>query len=188
MTNASSRVFVTEQGAELYGLMAEFKGPAETYHAAETIRDAGYRHWDVYSPFPIHGIDEAMGIKRTILPVLVACCGFTGAGLGFLMQWYMNNDYNMVVQGKPFLAWEPWIPITFEIGILFSAFAALLGMLALNALPRWHHPLMCKERFLKVSDDRFVIAIEARDSKFDPEKTRELLRHAGATSIELVED
>lgn len=188
MGNSASRVYVTEQGREIYGLLAEFATPADTYQAAEKVRDAGYSDWDVYSPFPIHGIDEAMGIRRTVLPVVVALIGFSGAGLGYLMQWYMNNDYNMVVQGKPYLAWEPWIPIVFELGILFSAFTALLGMLAFNKLPRWHHPLMCKESFLRTSDDRFMIAIEAKDSEFDPEKTRSLLQGAGARKIELVEE
>ena len=133
--------------------------------------------------------DEAMGVKRTRLPLLVACIGFTGAGLGFLMQWWMTAvDYPLVVQGKPYGAWESFVPITFELGILFSAFASLIGMLALNGLPRWHHPLMKKERFLAVSDDRFVVCIEAGDEKFDPDKTRRLLESVGGTNIDLVED
>src|SRR6185295_12949008 len=122
-----------------------------------------------------HGMEEAMGVKRTILPVLVACIGFSGSGLGFLMQWWMNTDYKMVVQGKPYTAWEPFIPITFELGILFAAFGSLIGMLALNGLPRWHHPLFKQERFLRSSDDTFFICIEAKDPKFDPERTKGLL-------------
>lgn len=104
------------------------------------------------------------------------------------MQWWMNTDYTMVVQGKPYTSWEPFVPITFELGILLTAFATIIGMLALNGLPRLNHPLMKKERFLGVSDDKFVVCIEAADPKFDPERTKKLLSDAGATAIELVEE
>jgi hypothetical protein len=192
---AAARVFVTEDNKEIYGVMAEFATPAALYHACESVRDAGYQHWDSYTPFPIHNMEEAMGIKRTILPVLVAAMAFTGVGLSYLMQWWMSSvDYPLMKQGKPsgsFIGdggWQAFVPILFELGVLLAAFTSIIGMLALNGLPRWHHPLFAKERFLKVSDDRFVIAVEARDLKFDPERTRELLRNAGATSIELVEE
>src|SRR5678815_620485 len=180
--------YVTEAGHEVYGVLAEFHTPAEVYTAAEKVRDAGFSQWDVYAPFPIHGIEEAMGMPRTILPVLVATGAFTGAGLAYLMQWWMNLNYPIVVQGKPPTAWEPFTPIVFELGVLFAAFTALLGMLALNGLPRFHHPLFAKDRFLRVSQDRFCIAIEAADAKFDPQSTRRLLEGAGARHIELVEE
>lgn len=186
---AASRVFVTESGQRLYGMMAEFATPADLYHAAEKVRDAGYEKWDTYSPFPIHGMEEAMGVRRTILPVLVFCGGMTGAGLGYLMQWWISAvDYQMMTQGKPFHTWQAFVPITFELGVLLSAFTTLIGMLALNGLPRWNHPLLKKERFLASSDDKFFIAIEVEDKNFDPERTRRLLEGAGATSIELVEE
>lgn len=182
-------LYVTETGEPIHGILAEFATPADLYHAAEKIRDAGYRRWDTYSPFPVHGMEEAMGFDRTILPLIVAVGGFTGAGLGFLMQWWMSAvDYQLVTQGKPFASWQAFVPITFECGILFSAFAALIGMLALNGLPRWNHPLMKKERFLSSSDDKFFVCIEAADGNFHPERTRQLLEKAGATSIELVEE
>jgi hypothetical protein len=186
---ASSKVFVTESGEKLHAIMAEFATPADLYHAAEKVRDAGYTKWDTFSPFPVHGMEEAMGISRTKLPMMVACVGLTGAGLGMLMQWWMSSvDYQMLTQGKPFFSWQAYVPITFELGILFSAFTALIGMLALNGLPRWHHPLFTKERFLSSSDDKFFIAIEATDRSFDPDKARTLLEQAGASSIELVEE
>jgi len=182
-------IYVTETGERLYGIMAEFANPGALYHAAERVRDNGYRNWDTYSPFPVHGMEEAMGVKRTFLPVLVAVGGLTGAGLGFTMQaWMAGKDYQMMTQGKPFLSWQAFIPITFECGILFAAFTAIIGMLALNGLPRWHHPLMKKERFLSASDDKFFVCIESSDRNFHPQKTRELLEKAGATSIELVEE
>lgn len=185
----SNRVYVTESGSEVHGIMAEFADPASLYHACERVRDAGYSKWDSYSPFPIHGMEDAMGVKRTKLPLIVAACGFSGAGLGFLFQWWVaTNGYALVTQGKPYNSWQAFIPVTFELGILFSAFASLIGMLALNGLPRWHHPLFAKERFLKSSDDKFFICVEAKDPKFDPERTRAILRDAGAAHIELVEE
>lgn len=181
--------FVTPSGARVHGVLAEFDTPAAVYHAAEMVRDAGYKTWDVHAPFPIHGIDRAMGIPRNIIPVLVATGGLSGAGLGFLMQYWMTAiDYRMVVQGKPYGAWEPFTPITFELGVLFAAFTALIGMLMLNGLPRWNHPLFKKDRFLRSSDDKFFVVIESSDAKFDPKATRELLSKAGATHVEIVED
>lgn len=185
----NGRLYVTEAGEPIHGIMAEFATPADIYHASEKVRDAGYARWDAYSPFPIHGMEDAMGIKRTKLPLMVFCGGMTGASLGMLMQWWISSvAYPMVTQGKPFFSWQAYVPITFEVGVLLSAFTALIGMLALNALPRWNHPLMKKERFLSVSDDKFFVCIEAADGKFDPDRTRKLLEDAGATSIELVEE
>jgi|SRR5688572_18979466 len=184
-----TRIYKTETGERVYGVMAEFGSPAELYHAAEKVREAGYRRWDVYSPFAIHGMDEAMGNPTTRLPLLVGVLGLTGAGLGYLMQWWISAQaYPLVVQGKPPGAWEQFVPITFECGVIFTAFSALLGMLAFNRLPMWYHPLMKKQRFLRASDDKFFIAIEARDEKFDPAGTRTLLQKAGAVAIELVEE
>ncbi|QOI99549.1 MAG: DUF3341 domain-containing protein [Phycisphaeraceae bacterium] len=191
--NAPAR-FVTEKGQPLYGITAEFATPAAVYHAAETIRDAGYRAWDVYAPFPIHGIDEAMGIKRTKLPLIVGAAAAVGVLLGYLLQWWGSNvGYQTVVQGKPFGSvteggWESFVPITFEVGVLLGSFATLIGMLALNGLPRHHHPLMKKDRFLRTSDDLFMICIESKDEKFDPDRVKELLKSAGGTNLDLVED
>jgi len=183
------RIFQTESGKPIYGVMAEFKDPADCYHAAEKVRDAGFADWDVYSPFPIHGIDEAMGIKETKLPLLVGAVGLSGAAIGFGFQyWVATWGYSTVVQGKPYGAWQAFVPVTFEIAVLFTAFSTFVGMMIFNGLPRWHHPLLCKERFLKVSDDRFIIAIEATDPKFDPPQVRALFQSAGATAVELVED
>lgn len=195
MAAAVGKVYVTEAGETIHGILAQFADPAAIYHAAEKVRDAGYSKWDTHSPFPIHGMEEAMGIRRTRLPALVAIGGFTGSTLAYLMQWWMSTvDYQMMKQGKPtgsFFGeggWQAFVPIMFELGILFAAFTSLIGMLALNGLPRWHHPLFKKERFLASSDDSFFICIEANDPKFDPDRTRALLEQAGATSIELVEE
>lgn len=189
MAAASTTLYVTEAGEPIHGIMAEFTTPAAVFHAAEMVRDAGYRRWDVHSPFPIHDIEEAMGFPRTRLPMIVAFGGLAGAGLGFLLQaWVATEGYKTVVQGKPFLSWQAFVPITFEIGVLCAAFTALFAMLMMNGLPRWHHPLLKKERFLSSSDERFFIAIEASDPAFDPDRTRALLERSGARSIELVEE
>ncbi len=185
----SGRVFVTKDNQEIHGLLAEFHSAADAYHAAEKVRDAGYKKWDVHSPFPIHGMEEAMGIKRTILPLVVGGAAITGVSFSLFMQWYITAfDYQMLVQGKNWNSWEPWVPVLFELGVLFSAFAALFGMLILNGLPRWHHPLMKKERFLKSSDDKFILAIEAADPKFDQNRTWDMVKQLGAKHVEWVEE
>ncbi len=177
------------QAAPVYGVTAVFATPADVYYAAEQVRDAGYTKWDVYSPFPIHGIEEAMGMPRTKLPLLVGLGAATGVGLGYLLQyWVTHVAYQMVVQGKPTQAWEGFIPITFEIGVLLASFTTLIGMLALNGLPRHHHPLFAKDRFLKVSDDTFMICIEADDPKFDRARAEQLLRAAGGRDVDVVTD
>lgn len=181
--------FRTPKGGVVHGVMAEFPSSAAVYHAAEQVRDAGFKKWDVFAPFPIHGIDEAMGMKRTRLPLIVAGGAIAGVTLALLMQYWMSAvDYPLIVQGKPYGAWEPFVPITFELGVLFSAFAALIGMLALNGLPRWNHPLLKNERFLRTSDDAFAIVIEAGDSKFQGADTVAMLEGLGATHVELVEE
>ena len=181
--------FVTESGKAVHGVMAEFEDVSTAYHAAESVRDAGYSNWDLHAPFPIHGIEEAMGQRRTKLPFIIGAGALTGVTGALLLQyWTTAFDYPLVVQGKPVNAWEPFVMVTFEIGVLFSAFCALIGMLAINGLPRWHHPLFSKERFLRATDDRFFIVVEATDPKFDPKATRDLLRRIGAATVELVED
>lgn len=181
--------FVSVSGAAVHGVMAEFATPADVTHAAERIRDAGYTKWDVHTPFPVHGLDEAMGVKRTILPVLVAAGAFTGVGCSALMQYFMNYwDYFLVVHGKSDNAWEPFVPVLFELGVLFAAFTTIIGMFAMNGLPRWNHPLLGSERFLRASDDRFIVCIESSDPKFDPARARELLERLGGAHVELVED
>jgi hypothetical protein len=152
------------------------------------VRDAGFTKWDVHSPFPIHGIEDAMGFGKTKLPVIVACGAFTGTFLAWLMQYWMSAvDYPLVVQGKPPGAWEAFVPIIFEISVLLAAFTTLFTMLAMNGLPRFYHPLFKKDRFLCMSQDTFGIAIDAADPRFDPASVRALLADAGAKHIELVE-
>ncbi len=174
---------------KIYGLLAEFENPAALYHACEKVRDAGYAAWDAYSPFPVHGLEKAMGLERSVVPWIVAVMGFTGAGLGFLMQWWMSAvDYPLIISAKPYNSYPAFVPVTFELGILLGSFGAVFGMLGLNRLPQLYHSLFNAERFSKVTDDGFFIAIEARDPNYDPVRTRKLLEEAGAVAVEEVED
>lgn len=178
----------TPPGPPIWGVMAEFPDVTSIYHAAHKVRDAGYANWDVYSPVPIHGMPEAMGVGQSRITFIIAMGAIVGVGGAILLQfWASAYEYQTLVGGKPYAAWEPFMPIIFEMGVLFSAFGAVFGMLALNKLPMLYHPLQTKERFLRVSDDRFVLAIEADDPNFDIDRTGQLLRGLGATSIEVVE-
>jgi mono/diheme cytochrome c family protein len=170
---------------ELFGLLAEFDTPGALIAAAEKVRDAGYTKWDSYSPFPVHGIDQAMGIRRTILPLLVFLAGLGGLGGGLLLQWWANSwEWPWIVSGKPFFSLPANIPITFEGTVLLSVFAAFFGMWGLNKLPQHWHPFFKKDRFRRVTDDRFFIGIEAADKVFQRGKAQALLEEAGALSVE----
>jgi len=181
--------FVTESGKPVYGIVAEFDETPKVFKAAQVVRDAGYSKWDVHSPFPIHDMEEAMGIKSTKLPLMAGGAAITGVLIAAALQWGTSAMlFPTVVQGKPFEAWQPFVPIMFELGVLLTAFMCIFGMLALNGLPRWHHPLFTSERFLRVSNDRFFIVIEATDPSFDPSKIKQMLQDAGGEHITLVED
>jgi mono/diheme cytochrome c family protein len=171
----------------LYGVLAEYDTPGELVEAARKVRDAGYTEFDCYSPFPVHGIDEAMGIKRTILPVLIFCGGCAGTIGGLLLQWW-TNAYNWPwnISGKPTWSIPANIPIAFETTILLAVFTSFFGMWILNKLPQVWHPFFRSERFNHVTDDAFLLGIEARDRRFDAEGTPRLLQDAGAIGLENV--
>src|SRR5205085_10456977 len=125
-----------------YGILAEYASPADLYQACERVRDEGFSKWDALTRFPVHGLDQAMGLRRSRLPWIVLVLGLTGAALGFLLQaWVHTSAYPLVISGKPFLSWPAFIPITFEVAVLFAAFGAVFGMFGLNQLPMHHHPL-----------------------------------------------
>jgi hypothetical protein len=172
-----------------YGLMAEFDTPGEAMHAAESIRDAGYRRWDVFTPYPVHGMDKAMGLGNSRVGWFAFFGGLTGYTLGMLMIWFMNaKDYPIVVGGKPLFSPMYSFPVCYELTILLGSFGSLFGMLFLNRLPRLYHPLFSSERFKRVTHDKFFVVIEASDPKFNDQETRKLLETAGSTHIEEVRD
>ncbi|MBA3464587.1 MAG: DUF3341 domain-containing protein [Deltaproteobacteria bacterium] len=169
----------------LYGVLAEYDTPGELMDAARKVRDAGYTEFDCYSPFPVHGMDEAMGIKRTILPLIVFGGGVTGLLGGIFLQWWMNAyDWPWNIAGKPTWSIPANVPIAFEATILFSVFAAFFGMWILNKLPQVWHPFFRSDRFARVTDDAFILGIEAKDRRFDHAATTKLLTDAGAIAIE----
>jgi hypothetical protein len=175
----------THGDGELYGVLAEYDTPGELVEASRKVRDAGFTDFDCYSPFPVHGIDAAMGIKRTILPLVIFGGGFTGALGGLLLQWYANaHAWTWNISGKPTWSIPANIPVAYECAILLAALTTFLGMWAFNKLPQVWHPLFRKDRFARVTDDGFFIGIDARDRRFDLEKTTKLLQDAGAIAVE----
>jgi hypothetical protein len=173
----------------LVGLLAEFPDVDSILDAAAKVRAAGYKVWDVHSPFPIHGIDAVIGIRPTILPWLVLGGGLTGLCTGLGLQWFCNAyDYPYLVSAKPFFSLPACIPIIFECTVLFSALTAVFGMLALNRLPLLYNPLFKSRRFRRVTNDKFFIWIASVDAKFNEKTTAEFLTSLGAAAVELIED
>jgi hypothetical protein len=172
---------------EVYGALARFPTTRALYRACEQVRDAGYTRWDAHTPFPVHGLERAMGLPSSKLPYIVLATGLGGAALGFLLQtWVHTSAYPLVISGKPLLAWPAFIPVTFELGVLGAALGAVIGMLALNKLPMYYHPLFRSRAFERVTDDGFFISIEAWDPRFDLDKTVALLRASGAEEVEII--
>lgn len=181
---ASMGVYESEP---VYGLLAEFADPAALLHAAEKTREAGYRHFDVHSPFPIHGMDKAMGLGNSLVGFFTLGGGITGFALAYWLQWWTGAvAYPLNISGKPFFAIEPSIPVIFELTVLFSAFGAVAGMFALNGLPRPHNPLFYSRNFARATDDAFFLHIAASDKRFDLEETRRFLTDIGGRNIELL--
>ncbi|MDD9944400.1 MAG: DUF3341 domain-containing protein [Myxococcales bacterium] len=168
--------------------LAEFNTVEEVKHAAEGVRDRGYKNWDVHTPYPVHGMDAAMGLEDSRLGWIVLACGLSGVSLAVLMiQWMNGIDYPLIIGGKPPDAIPSMVPIMFELTVLLSAFGAVLGMLGLNQIPRHHHPVFYSERFDACSDNKFFISIEVEDPKWDVEKTPRFLETLGASHVEVVE-
>jgi hypothetical protein len=175
--------------AKPYGMLAEFENTSSVLHAAEKVRDAGFRKWDVFTPFPIHGMDRAMGLKNSMVGWFGFLGGVTGYTTGMLMIWWMNAiSYPILVGGKPMFSPYGAFPPSYELTILFTAFGAIGGMLFLNRLPRLHHPLLKHIRFARATHDRFFIVIETADPRYSETETRKLLEAAGSKRIDLVEE
>ena len=175
--------------SKIHGIMAEYTTPADAMHAAEKVRDAGFRKWDVFTPFPVHGMDKAMGLKNSRVGWFSFIGGVTGYTTGMLMIWWMNAvDYKVLIGGKPMFSPFGAFPPCYELTILLGAFGAIGGMMFLNKLPRLHHPLLKNKRFALATHDRYFVVIETADPKFNEVETRKLLEAAGSKRIELVEE
>ncbi len=173
---------------KLIGITCLFRDPNAVIHAAEKLRDKGYRRFDFHTPYPVHGLDEAMGVKRTILPWISLLGGIAGLAIATHMMWWTGAvDYRLIVGGKPYFAFEPSIPIMFELTVLLCATATTVGMFALNKLPKWHNKWQDSPHFLLSTDDAFVLTIDATDQYFHRERTAELLEAVGAQEIRIVE-
>ena len=172
-----------------YGLVAAFDTTADLYHACEKVRDAGYSRWDALTPFPVHGLDAAMGMPRSKVPRFSLAGGLTGffTGMGFI-AWLGLSEYPLVVGGKPLFSPMFAFPVSYELTILFTAFATIGGMFFLNRLPMHYHPVMKAPQFVRAMDDRFYIVIEANDPKYNPAQTRALLEQAGGKDIAAIDE
>jgi hypothetical protein len=174
--------------AQPYGLIATFETPAGVYRAAEQVRDAGYKNWDVIAPCPIHGMDRAMGLKRSIVPRISLAGGITGFITGMTMIWWTGAyDYPLAVGGKPMFSPMFAFPVSYELTILFTAFATIIGMFVVNGLPMHYHPVLKYDKIRRGMDDLFFIVIEARDPRFNAANTGALLQKAGGKDIKELE-
>jgi len=173
------------RGRVAYGLVAEFASPEDVVAAARLAKEAGYRRMDAYTPFPVEGLSEALGHRDKLVPMIMLAGGLAGGigGFGFL-TWTTTVDYTLNIGGRPLLAWPSFIPITFELTVLLSALAGIVGMFALNGLPEPYHPLFEAKNFDRASSDRFFLAIEARDPHYDSAETRAFLENLDPLGVE----
>jgi hypothetical protein len=173
----------------VFGIVAEYHSPHDLLEAVKAVRAAGFTRIDTHTPFPIHGMDRAMGLSPTKLPWFVLCGGLTGTASAVALQWWMNAfDYPFRIGGKPFFSYQAYVPIGFELTVLLSAFTTVLTLLALCMLPRPYHPLFTHPRFGRFSDDGFFLSIEAGDPNWDEAKARAVLEKAGGHEIAIVRD
>jgi Protein of unknown function (DUF3341) len=171
-----------------WGVLAQYENPADVFHACETVRDAGYSQWDACTPFPVHGLDKAMGLKPSVLPWAVLIIGISGSAFMLWFEsWTSGNLYPFIVGGKPLFSVPAFVPVWYEMTVLSSCLTAFFGNWIINGLPRPHHPAFASKAFERVTDDKFFIMVESTDPKFDLEKTKALLADAGATLVEELE-
>jgi len=178
-----------QQRAQLFGVMAEFDTAHQLLRAAEQVRDAGYKHMDAYAPFPVEGLSEALGLGRNNVPLATLLGGLCGGLGGFGFEYWVNViSYPMNVAGRPLNSWPAFIPVTFELTVLGAALSAVFGMIAMNGLPRPHHPVFNVQRFARATSDKFFICIEATDPKFHLAETAKFLQALNPQHVTEVQD
>jgi hypothetical protein len=178
---------MAEANGKIFGMIAEFESATALLEAARKVRSEGYTKFDCHSPFPIHGMDKAMGLGRSPLGFIVGIAAFAGLGFMTWLTWYASAvDYPLVISGKPYFSYQAYVPVVFAMSILFAALSATLGMFHLNKLPMLFHPLFNSDHFKKVTDDGFFVSIESRDKKFDEQQTRSFLESIGGSNVEVI--
>jgi hypothetical protein len=180
---------VIQHRSHIYGVIGEFESPEQLVRAAAKIREEGYRYYECYTPFPLEGLPEAMGMRRNMVPLITLIGGLVGGLGGFGFQYWVNViSYPLNIAGRPLNSWPAFIPVTFELTILCASLSAVFGMLALNGLPQPHHPIFNAPRFSHASSDRFFVCIQARDKKFHLEATARFLQGLSAHHVSEVQD
>jgi Protein of unknown function (DUF3341) len=180
---------MSERRSQLFGVMGEFSTPEDLLAATKKAREAGYKHVEAYTPFPVEGLSEAVGFKWTAVPLLTLMGGVGGGLTGFGLQyWVAAITYPINIGGRPLNSWPAFIPVTFELTVLGASIFAVFGMLALNKLPQPYHPVFNVERFSHASTDKFFLCIEARDPKFDLAETSRFLQGLHAQHVNEVKD
>jgi len=171
-----------------YGMIAEFDSSGALLSAAEKMRDAGYTTFDCHSPFPIHGMDAAMGLKRSKVGYVAGISGLSGGIFALWLQWWTSAvDYPLVISGKPYFSYVAFVPVVFGMSVLFAALGAVIAMLVTNRLPQLFHGWFYSARFCTFSNDSFFVTVEAHDKQYDPQKTKAFLESIGGRHIEVVE-
>jgi hypothetical protein len=171
-----------------YGIVAEFESANAVLDAARAVREAGYRALDAYTPFPVEGLAEAIGFSKTRVPLVTLISGLVGGVSGYFMMWYSSVvSYPLNVGGRPLHSWPSFIPVTFELTVLFAALGTAIGMLLLNGLPRPHHPIFNTPHYAGRSGSHFYLCVKESDPLYEPKRTRELLRNLGARNVWEVE-
>lgn len=169
--------------------MAEFDAPEKILAAAERARDAGYRNMDAFTPFPMEELTQALGVEQSRLSLFVLCCGIAGGLTGFFLPYIASViDYPLNIGGRPLNSWPHWIPITFELTVLFAAIGAVVGMIFRNGLPRPVHPVFNIDRFERATQDRFFLCIESTDPKFNRDQTERFMKSLNPLHLTTVDD
>ena len=172
---------------QVYGILARFDNPEKLLSAAQKVRESGFKKFDCHTPYPMHGLDDAMGLKRSILGYIVGVGALGGAALGLLLQWFASTySYPIVISGKPYFSWQAYMIITFVTMVLGGALSSLLGMFHLNRMPAFNHPLFNSEIFQRATDDGFFISIESSDELYDNQNTIDFLTSIGGKDIEVI--
>ena len=183
----SMGIYGPQTSGNSYGLLAEFPNPGVLLDAAKAVKGEGYRAFDTHTPFPIHGMDAAMGLGPSKVSFHTLMGGLTGLALATWLQWWTGGiDYPLNISGKPAFAIEPSVPIMFELTVLLAGLGTAVGMLAMNGLPRPWNPLFYSKRFTRATDDGFFLFVSADDRRYDADATAQLLRDAGATAVETI--